>query len=68
MAKKTKKQKKSENTEPFVENIIDFPMEEIMGERFGIYAKELFKPGNSDARDGLKTCSKTDYFLNVPRR
>ncbi|MGI6644277.1 MAG: DNA topoisomerase IV subunit A [Bacilli bacterium] len=63
MAKKTKKQKKSENTEPFVENIIDFPMEEIMGERFGIYAKEVIQNrAIPDARDGLKPVQRRIIF------
>ncbi|HZJ90010.1 MAG TPA: DNA topoisomerase IV subunit A [Bacilli bacterium] len=38
-----------------IENIVELPLEEVMGERFGIYAKEVIQNrAIPDVRDGLK--------------
>ena len=56
MSKKTKKTTKKVVKEPQIEeHIIEMPMEEIMGDRFGLYAKEVIQNrAIPDVRDGLK--------------
>ncbi len=56
MSKKTKKTTKKVVKQPQIEeHIIEMPMEEIMGDRFGLYAKEVIQNrAIPDVRDGLK--------------
>jgi topoisomerase-4 subunit A len=56
MSKKNKKTTKKVVKEPQIEeHIIEMPMEEIMGDRFGLYAKEVIQNrAIPDVRDGLK--------------
>lgn len=47
--------KKKETTKEIIEKIIDFSLEEIMGERFGRYSKYIIQDrAIPDVRDGLK--------------
>lgn len=64
MAKKSRKKvQKEQALPPIVENINEVPMEEIMGERFGIYAKEVIQNrAIPDARDGLKPVQRRIIF------
>ena len=60
MAKK-KKTKAPEIT--YVEHIVDAAMDDIMGERFGVYAKEVIQNrAIPDVRDGLKPVQRRIIF------
>lgn len=58
--------KKKSNIKPVeevVENIVETPMDDIMGERFGIYAKDVIQNrAIPDARDGMKPVQRRIIF------
>ncbi len=58
--------KKKKAIEPIIvheETILELPMDEVMGDRFGIYAKEVIQSrAIPDARDGLKPVQRRIIF------
>lgn len=55
--------KKKEEQEVIVENIISNPLDDLMGEKYAIYAKEVIQDrAIPDARDGLKPVQRRIIF------